>query len=184
MSAATKTVITPECTLSFPALYEPRAAKPGETPMYSCQLVFAPGTDLKPLMSVAGATLVEKFGADAMEQVRLGKLKTPFRKDCESKGYPPGTIFMNCRSKMKPGLVGKHAGPDGKPEPISDPAKMYAGCKVRASVTAFAYEQKMNKGVSFSINNLQWLGDGPRLDGRRAAADEFDVIEETADDLL
>jgi hypothetical protein len=46
---------------------------------------------------------------------------------------------------------------------------------VRASLRAFAYDTNGNKGVSFGLNNIQKLGEGQRLDGRKAATDEFDA---------
>jgi len=47
---------------------------------------------------------------------------------------------------------------------------------VRASVTAFAYDRPESKGVSFGLNNIQLLdGTTPRLDGRKAAEDEFEA---------
>ena len=44
----------------------------------------------------------------------------------------------------------------------------------RASITAFAYDMKVNKGVSFWLNNLQLLEKGEPLGGDRAdAASDF-----------
>jgi hypothetical protein len=44
----------------------------------------------------------------------------------------------------------------------------------RATVAPFAYNQAGNRGVSFALNNLQICRmDGERLDGRRAAKEDF-----------
>lgn len=43
----------------------------------------------------------------------------------------------------------------------------------RVSVTAFGYDQKVNKGVSFWLNNIQFLEKGEPLSGRSNAADDF-----------
>jgi hypothetical protein len=137
--------------------------------------VFEKGTDLAELKKAALAAATEKFGAKAEGLIRDGKLKMPFRNDGEEKGYPEGSVFMNVKNKAKPGIVGIYPGADGKPLPIDDPAQIYAGCKVRASLRAYAYDVSGNKGVAFSLGNLQKMADGDRLDGRVRATDEFEA---------
>jgi hypothetical protein len=41
------------------------------------------------------------------------------------------------------------------------------------SGSVFAYEAKGNKGVSVGLNNVQVLKRSARMDGRKAAVDEF-----------
>jgi hypothetical protein len=82
---------------------------------------------------------------------------------------------MNVKNKSKPGIVSTYPGPDGKPTPIDDTNAIYAGCRVRASLRAYAYDVSGNKGVAFSLGNLQKLADGDRLDGRKRAEDEFEA---------
>lgn len=43
----------------------------------------------------------------------------------------------------------------------------------RVSVTAYGYDQKVNRGVSFWLNNIQFLEKGDALDGRSDAAQDF-----------
>lgn len=171
-----KSIITPTATLSYPALFQPKAGLNGGEPMYSCALVFAPGTDLTEMKKAALEAIQEKWGAKAAELIRGGKLRLPFREDAEDKGYPPGSIFMNVKSKTKPGIVGRFAGPDGKPVAIRNEEEIYPGCQVRASVRAFTYDTNGNKGVSFALGNIQKLADGERLDSRKRAEDEFDAF--------
>ena len=54
---------------------------------------------------------------------------------------------------------------------------------MRASFTAFAYDNNGNVGVSFGLNNVQKLREGTRLDNRVAATDEFtaDLTQEPVD---
>ena len=68
----------------------------------------------------------------------------------------------------------------GKPAKLDDPADLYAGCKVRASINFYGFDQKGNKGVAVGLRNIQKLSDGERLDGRKKASDEFDAVEEAA----
>ena len=49
--------------------------------------------------------------------------------------------------------------------PVIDPDDIYSGCICVASVTAFAYDQAGNKGVSFFLNSVLKLRDGDRLGG-------------------
>lgn len=190
-------VQTPAAKLSYPHLFEPWVSpkNPGQPAQYSCTLVFIPailkeypklGTDLKALKQVvvtAGRAKWAKFD----EMVKAGKLKLPFRDDVATKGYPEGSIFINVRSNQKPGIVMPHAGPDGKPMQLTDTALIYPGAIVRASLTAFAYDN-VGQGVSLALNNIQWLGHGDRLDNRVEAVDDFEAIEDaepaSIDDLL
>ena len=174
-------VITPEATLSYPHLDVPQQPKkPTDKAKYSSTLVFDPGTNLDAMMAAAMAAGEEKWGAKFAEMVRIQAVRMPFRKDAEAKGYKAGSVFVNARSEQKPGVVYRHAGPDGKPAIIPDSKikeEMYPGERVRAQIRAFAYDTSGNKGVSFALNNVQRMGNGtaPRLDNRQAATDAFEA---------
>ena len=173
-------LITPEAVISYPALFSPKANDRGEE-FYSCALVFLAGTDLSKMEAAALAVGRAKFGAKFNPQSPA--YTWPFRTDVEEKGYPAGSTFFNCKTKDKPGVVDRYAGADGKPRPITDPEEVYAGAKVRVSVAFYAYEKAGNKGVAVALNNVQKLGDGPRLDSRMRAEDEFDAEEGEASAL-
>ena len=171
------TVITPIATLSYPHLWEPQCPPGAVDAVYSCTLIFEEGADLSALNAEVAEVATAKFGPKWTEQ----SLRLPFRSDGESKGYPPGSTFMNVKSKQPPEVVDRYGGEDGKPQRIDDPGEMYPGAQVRASLKAYAYDVSGNKGVSFALNNVQKLGDGERIDGRRSAANEFDVTENRED---
>jgi hypothetical protein len=176
-----KKLITPAAVLSYPHLDEPQAPMNGQgNPKYSGSLVFLQGTDLSALQAAVLEAATDKWGASAAAKLKSGALKSPFRTDAEAKGYPEGAIFINVRSEQKPGTV--YLYPDattGKPAIVPDDKvkeTFYAGATVRASITAFAYDRPESKGVSFGLNNIQLLdGTTPRLDGRKAAVDEFEA---------
>lgn len=181
--------ITPKCRLSYPHLdvaQEPQDGK-GKA-KFSAAFVFAPGTDLSTLIAAALEVAKAKWGAKFKvgateftleEAFAKGMLRTPFRRDAEAKGYAAGSVFINARSEQKPGCVYAHVAPGtDRPEVIpADKVKdvLYPGAFVRASLTAFAYDSNGNKGVSFALNNVQFMGDGERLDSRVAAESEFDA---------
>jgi len=170
--AADTKVITPEAVISYPQLFAPKENDKGEL-FYSCALVFLAGTDISKLKAAALAAGKAKFGAKFNPESQ--SYSWPFRTDVDEKGYPAGATFFNCKSKGKPGVVDRYAGADGKPRPITDAAEVYAGAKVRASIRFYAFETKGNRGVAVALNNVQKLGDGPRLDSRMAAEDEFEA---------
>jgi Protein of unknown function (DUF2815) len=171
-------VVTPEATLSYPALFEAKETPSGDS-KYSACLIFGQAADLSALVAAATAAATERWGAKAQQMLKQKQLRWPFRDGAEkaTTGYGPGTTFINVSSNRQPGVVGRYAGADGKPIAITDPAEIYPGCKVRASLVPFAYEVQGNRGVSFMLGNVQKLGDGPRLDGRLRAEDEFTALE-------
>lgn len=178
MSKSSTRVITGVATLSYPHLDKAQPGMNGGKAKYSATLVFAPGADLSALEAAVIAAAEEKWGAKAKEMLRTTALKSPFRKDAEAKGYPAGSVFINCRSESQPGTVTRYKDENGKPIAIPQDkikTELYPGAQVRASVTAFPYDTSGNKGVSFALNNIQKMGEGDRLDNRVAAENEFDA---------
>lgn len=175
-----KKLITPVALLSYPHLDEPQQPKNGKgKAKYSVSLIFAPGTDITALQVAVAEAGVDKFGPTAVAKLKSGALKNPLRTDAEAKGYPEGSVFINARSEQQPGAVYLWADPETK-KPAMVPAEklksvFYPGAKVRVSVTAFGYDNE-SKGVSFGLNHIQLVdGTTPRIDGRKAAEDEFEA---------
>lgn len=165
-------VITPEALLSYPYLIEPYPDDSGKL-WYSCTLVFLPDADLSALKQVVVEAARRQVGDKAASMLRDGLLKSPFRKDWQKKGYPEGSVFFSCKSKSKPGIVGLAPGRDGKPAPYT--GEIYAGLRVRASVTAYYYKQQ-GGGIAMGLGNIQVLGpSGYRFDSRLSAEDEFEA---------
>jgi len=179
-----KRVLTHEFRVSFPNVITPKGFEDQE-PKYSLVMLFDKKTDLsKPAMnkkgqalsaSMRGAALAaasEKWGNDQKKWPK--NLKMPFRDGSEradTAGYD-GTIFVTASSKIQPGLVNQQR------QPILNEKDFYAGCYARAEVIAFAYDKAGNKGVSFSLQNIQKTRDGDAFSGRRNAEDVFDAVED------
>jgi hypothetical protein len=85
-------------------------------------------------------------------------------------------VFIGARSEDKPGIV---VGKEQRPPQSEN--EVYGGCYAKASVTAFAYEQKGNKGVSFALNNVWKLRDGEPFGSYQSAESEFAGEELDAD---
>ena len=172
-------ITTPEATLSYENLFEPSAPDGSfAEPQYSACLVFNKEADLSELEKAVEDAGKLKWGEKFSGMKKSGEIRVPFRNDrLTEKGYPPDSTYINVRSKQKPGIVSTYAGEDGKPLIITNRSEIYSGCLVRATLFCFAYDKAGNKGISFSLNNLQKLADGPRLDGRLKAEDDFEVLE-------
>lgn len=167
-------IISPEAIISYPHIFEPTIPPMATKPVYSCVLVFEKDADLTEMKKLAHEVAKEKFGNKTESLLRDGKLRMPFRTDgLEEKGYPAGSCFMNTKNEHRPDVVSVYPGPDGRPTTIDDPAQIYSGCKVKASLRCYAYDVQGNKGVAFALGNLQKIADGERLDGRKRGADEF-----------
>jgi hypothetical protein len=177
---ARKKIVTPEATASYPALFEARKTPDGEL-NYSICLIFDNKGEVAKMEQAAWEVATECWGAKAKS---MG-LRMPFRDGAEKAiaGYGPGKVFVNMKTNRKPGVVSKYAGPDGKPLPIADPSEIYPGCRVRVSATLYTYDRNGNRGVAFGLENVQKLADGPRIDGRLRAEDEFEASETAPTDF-
>jgi len=163
-------VTTPEFRVSFPSVFQARAVSEGGDLKYSVVMLFPKTADLTPLKQSVLAAIIEKWGADKTKWPKT--LRLPFRDGTEKDydGYGPDIIFASATSKMKPGLV------DQNVQPILEPSEFYGGCYARATINAFAYDVKGNKGVAFGLRNVQKLRDGEPFSGRNKPEDDFDAI--------
>lgn len=186
MDVQKKKVITHEFRVSFPAVLTPKAFEDQE-PKYSLVMLYDKKTDLsKPATNKAGEPLsmsmkqavfnaaTEKWGP---KEKWPKNLRLPFRDGDEKSDTPgyAGMIFVSASSKQQPGLV------NAQRQPILNERDFYAGCYARAELIAFAYEKMGNKGVSFSLQNVQKLRDGEPFSGRKNAEDVFDSVEDGSD---
>ena len=178
-----KKVKTPEFRLSFPALWKPKAFEEQE-PKYSLVMLFdKKKADLSGMKKAVVAAAQEKWGA---KEKWPKNLRLPFRDGDEKEdmdGYK-GHTYVSASSKQAPQIV-DFKGPGIRPEPLTEAdQKCYAGCYARATLIAFAYDKAGNKGVSFSLQNVQVLRDGKPFSGRKNADDEFSddfQVEENAE---
>lgn len=174
MATVAKKLVTPVGRVSFPKVYKPEAFNDGE-PKYGVTLIFPKGTDLSELKAAAAAKAREFWG-DKLPQIR-----SPFRDGAERPGvdgYKPGDIFVAFTNKLKPGVYDVN-----KDEIPEDSGRFYAGCNGRVSCVAVAYDQKGNRGIKFSLCNVQKVGDGEPFGMSRGDAEDFDEITTDIDDV-
>lgn len=83
-----------------------------------------------------------------------------------------GHIFVNAKSKTRPGVV------DRQGNPIEDEEEIYSGVWALVSVTFFPYGRNGNgKGIACGLNNIKKFKDDVPLGGRSSADADFDGIE-------
>lgn len=167
--------VTPKFRVSYPNVFKARKNELNGKEEFSVVALFDKGADLTALKKAAQEATIKKWGADKTKWPT--NIRSPFRDQGEREkegtlpaGHEKGAIFMNFKSTQKPGVV------DQQVQPIIDEADFYAGCYAIASVNAYAYDQKGNRGVSFGLGNLQKVKDGEPLGGRTRAQDDFAPI--------
>lgn len=206
MKSELEKFVTPEFRASFPALFEPRAAKEGDKPKYSVQMLFqvadtekskAAGTKalgekgLDGLKKLIRDVVEEKFGADRTKWPplgdRVGELQLPLhdgnsiaKKDKD--GYGPGIIYATASSdprwNPRPGIVYPHADPaTGRPATLTVPSDVYGGMYARATINAYFWEYMGKMGVSLGLQHVQKLRDGETFSGRGKAENDFDCAD-------
>lgn len=166
-------VKTPEFRVSFPQVFKAKAMDENSDAKFSLVMLFDKGTDLKKLKQIAGAAVKEKWG-----DKKPKTLRNPFRdaSDKDYEGYDDGMIYITASSKMRPGVINK------KGSDLDSEEQFYGGCYAQATVVAYAYDVKGNKGVAFGLRNVLKTRDGDPFSGRTSANDDFaDLIDENLD---
>jgi hypothetical protein len=179
--------ISPPLTLESSALFTPRVSKmkPSDAPSYYARLLVSTAAmkqgAWKALETAVHQLGKEHFGPDYAKLAKGGNFRSPIRQDVFGKGWPDDIeAFLNVKSgaDYKPVVVGRDA------MPIMDQAEIYPGCVVRVSLRLYAYGGKgtsFNPGISFGLNNLQKLSDGPRLATARGDGSEFGKLPDDDD---
>jgi len=167
---AGKNLMTPEFRVSFPAVFQARAAVAGQEPKFSLGMLWPKTADLSELKAAIRAAATIKWGVDPAKWPK--NLRSPLRDGAEKDydGYGPGVVFASASSKMRPGVV------DQDVKPIIEPSEFYGGCYARATISVYAYDIAGNRGVAFGLRNVQKIRDGEAFSGATKPEEDFDVI--------
>lgn len=178
-------VITPVFRGSFLNVFQPRAMENEDgtknKEKFGLTAIWEPSkfTDKdkerwKAMAEVINLACIAKFKKPYADFRELSNFKKAVRKGEEKmgmEGFGPGTLFASLTTQVMPGIVDV----DGKTV-ISvangNSHLVYPGAFFRATVNAYGYDNK-GKGVALGLMNLQRIGDGPRLDNRTSAAEDF-----------
>jgi hypothetical protein len=152
-------------------LFKPRAVKEGDPKRYTVSLLFPVGADLSILYGMANKAAVDKFGDPSKH-----KLKSPFLKqdDVPDPGYMDGGVYLRCGApeENQPQVI------DLQGRRLLSETDCYSGAWAIATIRAFAYDAKLNKGVSFGVQNILKIADDDRFSGRSSADEDFaDVLD-------
>ncbi len=151
--------------ISYPHLFQPKAAAPNAQPKYSCALVVPKD---HPTVAELNTAYAQVAGAAWPQGAPAGMAFPWSDGDTDPKLNDPakapniflGAVRFQCNSTTRPTVVDEH-----KVEVI-DPGKIYAGCYVHASISLYSYVNKPGNGVTFGLDGIMFAAEGDRLDGR------------------
>jgi hypothetical protein len=173
-------IVTGKVRFSYANVFEPQSVN-GSEPKYSVSLII-PKSDKKTLDKINKAIEVaKKEGVSKLGGKIPANLKTPLRDgdlDRPDDEAYSNSYFINANSKVKPGIVDKDL------QAIMDPTELYSGCYGRASIVFYAYNANGNKGIAAGLQNLQKLEDGEPLGGISRPEDDFETVDDDAEDIL
>lgn len=176
--------------LSFPRIFPATAGKNDkQETVYDCQIIIPKSQpdDCRAILKAIQTVGKAKWGDN------WKKMKHPMRdgdkeKDdlCEdgetTKGekYPEriGAYFLNVRSSKPVAVVGRDLSP-------LQPEDIYAGCRVKVSLSFYPYSNSGNHGIGAGLNGVQKIADGEAIGGggKPSVESMFDLIEGEDDDL-
>ena len=168
-------IITGVCRLSYANIWQAKSIN-GGAPKYSTS-VLIPKSDTKTIAKVKAAIQAAyeegegKLKGNSKSVPSLASLKTPLRDgDTErpdDEAYA-GHWFLNANSNTAPGVV------DANREPIYDTSEIYSGVYARVSLSFYAFNSNVNRGIACGLQNIQKVRDGESLGGKTKAEDDFD----------
>ena len=172
-----KKVTTPKFRVAFASVFNARSQEHEDgtegKPKYSLVMIFDEDADLAKMLKLAKQVAKDKWGDKIPRSARVNPFRDGGEKEDEGvEGFEEGMQFATASTFFRPGIVDKDL------EPILDQDEFYSGCYARATISAYAYEVKGNKGVAFGLLNIQKLKDGDSLSGRTSAEDDFDAADD------
>lgn len=168
-------ITTGRVRASFVHIFQPAVPQGGGEPKYSITLLI-PKEDSVTLNRIYAEIEkvkqegVQKFGGSVPPVCRIPIYDgdgvrpasgEPFGEECR------GHMVITASAKQQPSIVGLDM------QNILNPADVYSGCYVRASINFFAYNTNGNKGIGCGLNAVQKIVDGEPLTARVSAEEAF-----------
>jgi len=176
--------ITPMGRISYPHLFKAKRNELSNKDEYTVDILFAKNEDPKKDPINAIRNTVEEAIKEKWPNKRPNGLVLPIKDGDGTKpkaGTPydeayHGCWFITLKNTRKPQVV------DANKQEILDEGEVYGGCYGRASYTAYAYDNKGNKGASLSLVHFQKIKDGESFSGTHTTAEnDFDVVSDESD---
>jgi len=188
-------LITPVFTAAFASVFEPTKIKgqPESKKKYRLTMIFPKGQDFAPLEKMIQEVAYKKWGekATAILKKQADSDKRLFKDGSNMvaqnyAGFIDGAIYIQANSseKAKPRVSEKR---EGLLYDLKTEEEFYSGCKAIASISPYALDEVVAKGVFFSLVNVLKISDGERLGGSRAKPEQdFDapMAEESLESLF
>lgn len=181
LKGKTVKVTTPTFRVSYPNVFKPKLNKLNNKMEFSVEALFPKGTDFTKVKAAIAEAAETAWGTDRTKwpsplklPLKLQDTKKKKKEDGTEYLPPPyeaGCFFASFKSEQQPGVV------DQQVQPIREQTAFYAGVWANASVSARAYSQGNNHGVSLWLNNLQKVKDGEPLGGRSRPEDDFVAVQ-------
>lgn len=174
-------VMTPKFRGAFVNIFRAKEPKGGGEAQFGICALFPKDLDLSKLEKAADRAGIAKWGKEAyLKHKKSQKFGWPFMDgDVEREDYDgfEDKIYLNIRTKIKPGIVDKDR------EAIIDESEAYSGAYYRATVVFYAYhnEEFNKRGIGCSLQNVQKLADGETFSSRTKAEDDFEEWDEDDD---
>lgn len=173
MANSTKKIVTPVFRASFVNVLKPRLNEQSGKEEYSIKMIFDKDADLSPLAEIVQEAIKNKWGNNPPKGLKL-PVKDGNESDLDKYPEDKDKWVANAKTVLtQPGIVNRQL------EPITDPKEIYSGCYMRASLTAYAYDNK-SKGVSFGLQNLIKWEDGEPLSPKATAEEDFKEFREAS----
>jgi hypothetical protein len=181
---------TPPCVVSYSKqLFEARKQNEKAAPKFGCTLIFK-NEHKAALGKLVMDVMTAEFGANAVDRVKNGLLKSPLLagdgKEARNKetgelhpGMGPDVFFIRPNANEdRPPVVrwkSQHVAPT--------PDEVYSGCEGFAVINAYAYPARDGgiAGVALGISYFQKTGEGERLGGSGGPIDVSKYFEKIED---
>lgn len=169
-------ITTGKVRASYVSIFQPKVPQGGGEPKYSVTLLI-PKNDIATVNGIYAE--IEKAKQEGAQKVFGGNIPPmcripihdgdgvkpttgePFGEECR------GHLVMTASAKLQPSIVGLDM------QNIINPAEVYSGCYIRASLNFFAYSSNGNKGIGCGLNAVQKVEDGEPLTARVSAEEAF-----------
>lgn len=173
-------VVTQEVRGTYLNLWDPRPVADGAEPKFSMTLLI-PKSDTQTLAKIKAAqeAAISKKWPKRPAKVDMTMHDGDGVKPSNGEPFSPeckGHMVMSVSSKQAPQIV------DQRVQPIVDRGLFVSGDYFRVSINAYAYDVSGKKGVSFGLNNVQFLRKGQPLGNVSRAEDDFTAVE-TSDEF-
>lgn len=171
--------------ISFPALFTPKKQKNSTAEKYGAMFLIDKSDKetieavKKAIIAAKKQGIAEKWGGKVPPGYK-GPLRdgdaipdpTDDDESTSAKPVMPGHYYFNASGKDKPGVLIRK---NGKNVPAAE-EEVYPGCWVYITANFYPYNNE-GKGVAAGLNNVLKVADGPRLDGRRSAQEDFEDLD-------